>query len=261
MLNVVALVAATVTGPAILLLWSLIYTTACWSLALPAVVMIVLMLAIREGALRRRRCLADCWFSQGSALHRLVSSATLITLIALVISSAFTAVLMASIPSWDFEVLALLALDSLAITALYFIFHRAATNVLRVNRGFRALFARHWTVAVNVPVMVVALLSIQLQQSPPDYLDQSLQLGPSLEAASVSVSSACPVVDRLARLGQESEAFSWWFTLKVTRAIEDERVRWVAWIAFLVSGTLTLWAYSRFCVQLVYYAHRKAGEA
>jgi hypothetical protein len=260
MLNVFVLVAATVTGPAILLLWSLIYSTACWSLVLPAVVMIVLMLAIREGALRRRRCLADCWFSKGSLLHRLLSSATLITLIAAAISSAFTVVLMASVPSWDFEVLALLALDSLAITALYFIFHRAATHVLRVNHGFRALFARHLSVTLNVPVMVVALLFIQLQQSPPDYLDKSLQLGPSLEAASVSVSSACPVVDRLARLGQESEAFSWWFTLKVTRAIEDERVRWVAWIAFLVSGTLILWAYSRFCVQLVYYAHRKAGE-
>ena len=257
---VIALIAATVAGPAMLLLWSLIYPTGCWSLTLPAFVAVVLMLAGREGALRRRRCLADCWFTQGSLLHRLLTSAVLITLTAMVVATLLTAVLMASIPSWGLEILALLALDSLAITTLYFVFHRAAAGGLKVSPGFRTLVARNWTVALNVPVMVAALLYVQLQQAPPDYLDESLRLGPTLEAASGSVSSACPLVDRLSRLGQETAAVSWWLALKATQVIEDRRVRWAAWVLFLLSGTLSLWAYSRFCVQLVYYAHRMAEE-
>jgi len=257
---VIAFIAAIIAGPAMLLLWSLIYPAACWSLAVPLFITLILTLAIREGALRRRRCLADCWFATGSPLHRLFSSPVIVTLIAAVIATMLTAVLMITIVSWDFEILALLALDSLVITVVYLGFYRTAAGTLKINPGFRTLFARNWSVAINVPLMVVALFFWQLQQPPPDYLDSSLRLEPSIQAASDSVTSSCPLVDSMLRLGRESEAVSWWLALKATRAIEDNQLRWVAWILFLVSGTLILWAYSRFCVQLVYYAHRGAGD-
>ena len=76
----------------------------------------------------------------------------------------------------------------------------------------------------------------------------------SLQAATASVASDCPLVDAAIRLGREGEAFAWWAILKATQAIEQRGLRWIAWLWFLLSGSLSLWAYSSFCVQLVHYA-------
>ena len=252
----IALVSAIATGPALLLIWSLVYPAQCWVLALPTFIALSLTLAARDRIRRRRECLANCYFVNGSLLHRLLRSMIAITLAAFFVSAALTTILLVSVPSRGFEVLALLALDSLAITLLYFGFFQLAGGLLKVNQAFRSLFARNWAVAVNVPLVLVALLMIQLHQTPPAYIDPSLDLGATMHAASLNVSSRCGIVDTLIRLNREAEAFSWWLMIKGTGAIEDSRLRWVAWIFFLLSGTLGLLAYSRLCTQLVYYAHR-----
>ncbi len=256
----IALVSAIATGPALLLIWSLIYPAQCGVLALPAVIALILTLAARDRIRRRRECLANCYFVTGSLLHRLLRSTIVVTLAAFVVSAALTTVLLVSVPTWGFEVLALLALDSLVITLLYFGFFQVAGGLLKVNQAFRSLFARNWAVAVNVPLVLVALLMIQLRQTPPAYIDPSLDLGATMHAASLGVSSQCGIVDTLTRLNREAEAFSWWLMIKGTGTIEDSSLRWVAWLFFLLSGTLGLLAYSRLCTQLVYYAHRLGAK-
>ncbi len=259
--QVITLVAATMAGPALALGWSLVYPLGCWSLVLPAVVVFVLTLAGRDRMSWRRRCLADCLFIEGSPLHRLLRSRILISLAALIVAMTLASVLMMTIPRWDFSILAIVALDALAITALYLGLHRMSAGLLRVNRRCRALFARVWTVRLNVLLMLPALVLIQLQQPPPNYLDDALQLRPTLQAASASVASECLPVDALVRLGREGEAFAWWVIMKATQAVEQEVLRWVAWLMFLLSGSLSLWAYSSFCAQLLHHAQRRMRAA
>ena len=259
--QVITLVAATMAGPALVLGWSLAYPIGCWSLALPAVAVFVMMLAGRDRMSWRRRCLADCLFIEGSPLHRLLRSRVLISIAALLVAMVLTSVLMMTIPRWDFSILAIVALDALAITALYLWLHGMSAGLLRVNRAGRTLFARVWTVRLNVLLMLPVLVLVQLQQPPPDYLDDALQLRSTLQAASTSVASECLLVDALVRLGREGEAFAWWVIMKATQAIEQEVLRWVAWLLFLLSGSLSLWAYSSFCAQLVHHAQRRMQAA
>lgn len=167
-----------------------------------------------------------------------------------------TAILLAGVPALGFQILALLVLDSLLIALFYFAFFHIVAGALQVNEAFRYLFAKRWAIAVNVPFVVAALLFIQLQQPPPAYVDGALNLEETLRAASESIGSECSVVDQLIRLNLEKDGFSWWLMLKGGGSIDDSRVRWVAWLLFLLSGTLGLLAYSRLCVQLVYIAHR-----
>lgn len=256
---VFALAAATVAGPAVLLAWSLLYTQSCWVLLIPGLVAVVLTLLARERAVRRRRCLADCWFADGALFHRLLRSRILITLFALVGSMLLAGVLMAAIPVWSFEVLALLSVDALLISLLYFMFLRAAAGALRVNPEFRSLLARRWTIVVNVPLVVVALTIMQLQRPVPEYIVAS-DLIETVHAASDSVGSDCLLVDRVVRLGREAEAVSWWLAINGTQTIDDRRIRWGAWLIFLLGGTLSLWAYSGFCVQLVSFADRNGVD-
>lgn len=247
---------AVAAGPLLLLSWSLLYSGPCVVLLIPALMTLLLTLAARDQLRQRRRCSADCFFVEGTLLHRLVSSTKLVTLISLAVSLALTTVLLVSVPAWGLAVMVLLTLDALLIALLYFGLFRAASGGLRVRGAFRYLFARRWAVMVNLPLVLVALLWLQLQQPPPAWLDDSLDLEATLRAASESVGSQCPLVDSAVRLNSEKEAFSWWLTLKGTAALEDTRLRWAAWLLFLLSGSLALWAYSRLCVYLISSAHR-----
>lgn len=252
----IVLVIAIIAGPVILLAWSMIYPALCWSLVIPVLVAVILTAAARDPLRKRRQCIADCYFVEGSLLHRLLRSTKMITLSSFVVSAVLTTILLVGVPAWGFQILALLVLDSLLITLFYFTLFHAAAGALQVNEAFRYLFAKRWAIAVNVPLVVAALLFIQLQQPPPAYVDGSLNLEATLRAASDSIGSECPVVDQLIRLNREKDGFSWWLMLKGSASIGDSRIRWVAWLMFLLSGTLGLWAYSGLCVQLVYTAHR-----
>lgn len=252
----IPLIFAIAAGPLLLLLWSLTYSLQCWALGLPLIIILIATVAARDRIRHRRQCLADCYFVRDSLLHRVLRSTTIITVISVVIATFLTVILLSSTPGWSIEMLALLAIDSIVIATLYFGLLHAANGVFKVNEGFRSIFARNWTVAINVPAVVVALLLLQLREPPPDYLDPSLDLTTTMQAASNELTSKCQIIDTLIRTQQEAEAFSWWLMVKSSSVIEDGHLRWAVWLFFLLSGALGLLAYSRFCVQLVHYAQQ-----
>ncbi len=256
----IPLVIAIAAGPLLLLIWSLTYSAQCWALVLPLIIILISTLAARDRIRHRRQCLADCYFVRGSLLNRLLRSTTVITLTSVVTATLLTAILLVSVPGRGIEILALLAMDSIVIAMLYFGLVQAATGVLKVNQGFRSIFARNWTVAINVPMVVVVLLLLQLKQPPPAYLDPSMDLATTMQTASAELASKCRITDLLIRTRQEAEAFSWWLMIKSSSVIEDSHLRWAVWLFFLLSGALGLLAYSRFCVQLVYYAHTSGNR-
>jgi hypothetical protein len=247
-------VAAIATGPALLLAWSVGYAGSCWALAIPMAVTLVLVLGLRERSMKRRRCAADCWFIKGTLLHRVLCSPWIVTLMALVVSAGLSGVLMVNIPSLGFAQLTVLAVDAPLVAVLYALFRRAAGGIFGVNATFRGLFARNWTIAVNVLLLLPALIVVQLEQPPPDWIDPAMKLEATLRVASGRVGSECPSINQVVGLQREAEALTWWLVITGTSAIEDRTLRWVAWLLFLVSGTLSLWAYSGLCVQLVHLA-------
>lgn len=250
----IPLILAIAAGPLLLLLWSLTYSSHCWALGLPLVIILIATVAARDRIRHRRQCLANCYFVRDSLLHRLLRSTTIITLTSVAITTVLTIILLSSTPGWSTEILALLAIDSIVIAMLYFGLLHAAHGVFRVNPGFQSIFARNWTVAINVPVVVLALLLLQLREPPPDYLDPSLDLATTMQTASNELTSKCRIIDTIIRSQQEAEAFSWWLMIKSSAVIEDGHLRWAVWLFFLLSGALGLLAYSRFCVQLIHYA-------
>ena len=135
----IPLIFAIAAGPLLLLTWSLTYSAHCWALVLPLIIILISTLAARDRLRHRRQCLADCYFVSGSLLNRLLRSTTIITLTSVVIATLLTVILLSSTPGWSIEILALLAMDSIVITMLYFGLLQAAGGVLKVNQGFLSL--------------------------------------------------------------------------------------------------------------------------
>lgn len=251
----ILLIGSIAAGPLLLMTWSLYYAADCWVLAFPLAMILTITLASRDSTRHRRQCLADSYFAQGSILHKLLRSTKITTLGAIVVSVFVTTILLAGVPSWGLDILVLLTLDSLVIALLYIGLFGAGPRLLGVSEGYRSVFARNWTVGLNVGLLVFVFALLQLQQPPPDYIDPSMDLSTTMQTASDPLSSQCRVVDALTRFSREAEAFSWWLMLKSTAVIEESYLRWVAWLLFLINGALGFMAYTRFCVQLIHYAH------
>jgi hypothetical protein len=252
--------AASGLGLVILLVWREIHPAQCFTLVIPLGVAAVLTAGLREGALRHRECAATCYFEPGSVIARLLRSRTLVTVYSLVLAMVLSTALALSLLSWGPPELALLALDALLIIpVLYLGFLRNPGRWLGLRRETAYVVAKGWTVAINVVGLMTTLAVMQLHSPPPRYLDES-DLGVSMANASRRVESECAVVDTLARLHLEKEAFAWWLMIRASNGIEDRHLRWAAWIVFLVSGSLSVWGFSRFSVQLVDLAHRTAGK-
>ncbi|MCB1785448.1 MAG: hypothetical protein KDJ33_04305 [Gammaproteobacteria bacterium] len=251
------LVVAIAAGPAVLLLWAVVYRLGCWSLFVPIGVAGVLTLFIRERLLWRRRCRADCLFEQDSTWHRLLRGRLFATVYAVALAGVLSGALASAVPTWDFTTLVVVAFDALLLVVLFLGALHLGGTVLKVRERHRRLFARHWAVAVNVFLLLGILLWMQLDRPPPDYLDDGLALGPTLQTASAGVAAVCPIVDTLVRMRVEAEAASWWVAIKASPLVEDHGLRWIAWLAFLVGDALSLWGYGTLCAGLIDAAHRR----
>lgn len=250
-----AVLAATAIGPLIMVAWSAIYPISCVSMILPVAVIAILTLRIREKAVKRRACLAHCYFREGSFIYRMIRSGILITLYAIVVSTVLTTALMVSLIAWTDAMIALMVADALVIAFLYLAFTRLSEKTFRVREAFASVFAKDWTVGIGAPLLLGGLVIIQYHSPIPAYI-QPDDLRTTVQAASSSVQSQCPIVNTLAKLNLEKEGFSWWLMIKGARSIEDVSLEWTAWFLFLISGGLSVWAYSYFCVQVIDSAYR-----
>lgn len=258
---ILLMVLAVLTGPSLLMCWLLYYRSGCWALLVPLVIIVVLTLSGRARRLWRRRCIADCLFERGSLLHRLLYSSTWATVLSLAAALVLTAALMMDIPGWNSVVLAVFVLDAVLQAVLYLAIWHLVHRSVRVRPGPRMVLVRSWSVALNVLLMLSVLLAVQLKQPPPAYLETSPQLHEMLQAATAEIGSECQLIDTLVRFGRESEALGWWLTLRATRVTQGTLLAWLAWGLFLLGGSLSLWAYSAFCTELIHKAHLYRGDA
>jgi len=242
--------AAIMLALALLWVWRETYDATCLGFLPAAMVVAVIAVAAREQALRRRYCLAECWFTAGSLPARILRSRVLVTLRALLVSLFTGGVLLLSLPLWKGPMLIALALDSLIVAMLFSALRALSARIFQPRS--QLLLVKSWTVAFNTLLMAGVLFYMQLYSLVPDYLDDSLRA--TLDAASKQIASNCPPVDTLAGLYQEKDAFAWWLMVQGSDRLDVPSLRWAAWTIFLLSGTLGLWAYSRLLVQMIAFA-------
>lgn len=252
-------VAASLLGFLIILTWQKSYSAGCLTLLLPFLVLILLSLALREITIVRRTCLANCYFEQDSFFHRLLRGKMLATLMAFFMACIFTLALMTAVINWQQEVMLLLCFDAMLIALIYLGLRRLTHNSWRVRPAMANVLAKRFSVIINIPLLLVALMYLQLEAQPPAYLDPAKNLKTNLQSASSSLHSQCYWTDRAVRLLQEKEALAWWMMLKASASIKDKQLKWAAWMIFLISGTLGVWGYSRLCLELADLGRKYSG--
>jgi hypothetical protein len=80
-------------------------------------------------------------------------------------------------------------------------------------------------------------------------MDASLQK--TLTSALTVFSSECAITNFLLMLNTQKDAFSWWTMLNINNHIHDQNLRYITWLAFLLTNGLATFAFSRYTLQLL----------
>jgi len=242
-------VLAIVAAPALIAAWALTYGAGCMALAGPALAAWALYAYGSRLRRARRDALADAYFESGRLVHRLARSRVRVFVSALVDALVLTVVLFSAVPFWSDRVWLALAADAVLIGWLYRALVPLLTRRIGVRPRLGAVVAGSWTLALNTPLLVGALLVLTLYDRPPAYMDPHGDFAAATADALAFAQSRCRYTAWVLGLGAHGEAARWTAAGLVSAAIEVAPLRWTLWGLFLAGGALAAVAYGRLGVQ------------
>lgn len=241
--------------------WRETYALHCAALVVPAFVYLMIVLGLREGGVLRRRFFAEFYFRDGSWLRAFFSRTLLVTILALFAAVIPAAALCLDLTTWTSYELAVVAADAVVLVLLLRMFDGMTRGAARPE--VRAVLVKRWAVAVNVVLLVTGLIAARLMTPPPVYALPTLSA--TMAEASQVLSSACPWIDAALQLQIGKEALGWWLILSTEARLgagdDAGFIRWLAWAIFLISGSLSAYAYGTFLAQLAYAADHLEDDA
>lgn len=226
--------------------WRATWESQCLSTAIPALLILVIALQTAEYSIVRRRCFADCMFNDGTFFHRMFYRRYFAIGIAFFVSIVAGLSLLLNLITWQEPILALLIVDGVLLALLT----PAVTALGRhhLNPGVARIATKNLLIVINAGLLLAALLAIQFYSPFPAFVDPA-SLTNTITQAFQAYGSQCLATDFMAKLQVAKEGFSWWLMLKANVQLADPTFRAAAWIIFLVSGSLSVWAYSKLIVQ------------
>lgn len=249
--------AAALLAIALLVVWRESFDSFCPSLLIPIFIAVILTISLREFGHRQRVCRAKCFFQPGSFFFRWLHGQFYVT-----IHAAFVAIILATslslnVLTWSNEVIWLLAIDGLLICLSYPLLLRYGVSKFGIKPGMDSVIGKRWLVMFHAPLLILAMVYLQLNTPPPDFLDTG-SLAVTVSKASAEKMSSCQIIDVPARLQAEKEAVLWWMMVRGGKYLgPGSTLAWVAWLGFLLNGALGAWAFARLCAQLADFARGK----
>lgn len=240
-------IALSIAGFFAILAWNNIYSGSCLNLMFPFIIMSIIGIGVMELSVKKRECLARSYFVEDSFPYRFFNSRKLVFIKSFSLSiSLGTSLALASI-SWDFKIFSLLFVDIFIL----FWMHSKIISILtgNIKETLRFVIAKDISVSVNSFFLLVLLLIIQFYTPIPAYVDASLKT--TLTSAFTVFSSECAITNFLLMVNTQKDAFSWWTMLNIDSHIHDQNLKFIAWLAFLLTNGLAAYAFSRYTVQLL----------
>ena len=241
-----------VLGFGLLLVWKFVYELGCYTLLLPLIIGVIIMLGVRESFVKKKECVADCYFKDKSFFDMLIRGKFFINILSFLISLLLSLTLILYLTVVSLNVLMFLFFDMFIIYVLYFWLINNTKNSL--NDKIRYSIIKDWVVFINSVLFLFVLIYLQLNAYVPVYIENSLTQ--SIVNASATVTSSCEAVNYLLKANIEKEAISWWLMLSLDSNLDNENYRLIFWVIFLVNGGLSMFAYSRFMVQILDFSYQ-----
>ena len=205
---------------------------------------------------KKRDCLVRSYFFEDSFAFQFFSSKNIAFVKLLLIAIFLGSSLVISIISWGFSIMVVLFIDIFILYWLYFGLLKLLST--SVKEPVKYVITKDLSVFINTFILVIAILIIEYYSPIPTYLSDSLKS--TLDLAYDSYTSECKLTHFLLKLNIEKEAASWWTMLYANQQIENQNLKLLAWVVFLLSHGLVAYAYSRYIIQLIDFGRVFGGK-
>jgi len=243
-------------GLLLLLVWRLLYQAECYTLLIPLFIGTIITLSIRESYVKKKECIANCYFKEKSFFDTLIRGRFFINIISFIMALILTLSLILYLTLASVDLLLFLFVDMFLLYILYIWLINSTKNSL--NHHIRYAIIKDWVVTINSFLSLLVLIYIQLNAYIPSYLEASLTQ--TITNASSTIASSCETINYLVKANIEKEAIGWWFMLNIDSNLENDNYRLLSWVLFLINGGLSMFAYSRFMVQILDFSYQRNKE-
>ncbi len=228
--------------------WKISYSSHCFSLILPIIMLIIIGYGQIELKMEERSCTKKCYFKDGTFFAKILSSRFFVTIFYILVSIAMT------ISTF------MVAIDFPTFLWLYFVIHILLSLFLFrylnykfkniFQQQYQSLFAREWTIRLMAVILMVVFIYISLNEYTPAYLTNSLQQ--TVNYARDSIFSNCDIINITLKYGKTIDSTFWWAVSESTAQIHNTLIKTGIWFVFLFFNSLALLGVNRLIIQIIY---------
>jgi len=224
--------------------WLLFYPLTCLSLISFVITLFFISKYGFEYLVLKRGCIANCFFKKGSLIYHLLLGKIFLFVISFILSIFFTFTLLSYLLFWDWGDLLLSAGLALALPISYHLFLKFGA----FKESSKEILATRLSVYLNAFIFSILLAILHLHQPPPSYLDYNLPK--TLAAASSTISSNCPLIQKGLTVVVQLDALKWWLIIKYSFTVHIFFLKAVVWLLFLLSNSLVVYPFSILFMEL-----------
>lgn len=229
----------------LILSWRSFYESSCLALVFPIVWTAVISQSIFDIKMRKRFCFRNCFFNEGSFFYRIFSSALLIIIYAILLSSIMVLTMMYEIIVYETGILMYLVFHVILVVFIFVFFIDYFSRTLK--KEYQEIFVREWTVKLSAAFFFVAYAFYIYNGYVPVYLESTIK--DTMVSASNSIGSSCAITDYLLRLKAEIDSLLWW---GVDQSTGVKKISTLTWVLFIIINGFAILGLNRFVVQSVF---------
>ena len=232
------------------------YANTCLSFLPFLIVLLILSWSLIEFKLQQRKCISSCLFTKNSLLYRFFTSPYLLTLFLTSYSIVLTTTVFLELLFFTKVIWIYLVFHTVFMVYLY----NKLLNTLKpsVTPQMLKLVAREFSIKIG-SLMLFILFSVVLYYSDtPEYIASSITQT-QLNIAHSTIGSSCTIVDTLIQVKLYLYTNSYWALSNITGTLQNEYVKYILWVLFIITNSLSALGLSRVIAQIIYMIDKYFG--
>ena len=239
-------IAISILGILILLFWYSTFKLSCFSLIIPFIVTGIIFKSNYEISITKKRCFADCYLKKESFLYKFFTKHFFVILVSIMNAFMLSSILMVNLTIFNITDFFILFIDIFIIITLY----NYVIKNNSINKNMNNPLTKNFVSILNSSFLVVLFLIINLFQTPPAYIDNSLV---TTVYNVVKPYSNCNFINNIVTFSNEIVAIKWWIMIKMSFEIGDKYhyLKEIIWLIYLIGNYLMAYAFSKYILELI----------
>ena len=223
------------------------YKYSCYFLIASIFMVFFIAYSFFQKRMREKNCFKNCYFKEDTFIAKIIISPYFTMIFYLFVSLIYTISIIYAVVSFEWYFYIFLGFFIAFVFVLYHKLLLWFSNI--VHEKHLEIFTKELTIKISSLFLFIVYIFLFIYSYEPSYLTTNLE--ESLKLATNSLSSNCQYLDYILRLKVELDTHFWFFTKQSSQILENQELKNIVWILFIVVNAISILGLNRFIVQIV----------